>query len=249
MIRIKTDWEIEYIRAAGKIAAQVLQVLMEEAKVGIKTIELDRIGEKLIRELGAKPAFKGYRNYPAATCISVNSQVVHAIPGDYRLKEGDIVGIDLGTFYKGYYADIAATVGVGEISDLAKRLISTTKRALDLAISKMKENVKLNEISKQIQMTAEEEGFSVVRDLVGHGVGVQLHEEPQIYNYAQADDGPTLKAGMVLAPEPMITAGGYKVKTLPDGWTVVTVDGNISAHFEHTVAITKNGAEILTKFE
>lgn len=249
MIRIKTDWEISYIRTAGKIAANVLQKLLEESKVGQKTIELDRLAEKLIREAGAKPAFKGYRNYPASICVSVNSQVVHGIPGEYKLRDGDIIGIDLGTVYKGYYADIAATIGVGEVSDLAKRLIKTTKEALDTAILKIKENVNLNEISKQIQSTAEKEGFSVVRELVGHGVGIQLHEEPQIHNYAQKEDGPTLKAGMVLALEPMVNAGEYKVKTLPDGWTVVTADNNISAHFEHTVLVTKNGAEILTKFE
>jgi methionyl aminopeptidase len=215
----------------------------------IKTAALDEAAEKYIRAQGGEPAFKGYRGYPANICVSVNEEVVHGIPGERKLKEGDIVSVDIGVGYKGYYADAAATFEVGKALPDAKHLVNITRLALEKAIDKVGPGMRLSEISATIQGVAESNGFGVVRELVGHGVGQEIHEDPQIPNYisaAEEYDEVILKAGMTLAIEPMITMGTYQVKTLSNGWTVVTKDGKLAAHFEHTVAVTEDGRRILT---
>ncbi len=256
MIIIKTFQEIQIIREGGKILARILEELGKAVKPGIKTIELDRLAESLVFKYGAVAAFKNYKpcfnhegqeGYPASVCVSVNEEVVHGIPGERILKEGDIVSLDMGVLYKGYFTDAAITVGVGKISSEAEKLIAVTKKSLELAIGETKIGNHLGDIGWAVQSYAEKNGFSVVRDLVGHGVGKFIHEEPEIPNFGRQGTGLELKEGMVLAFEPMINIGNYKVKTLADGWTFITQDKSLSAHFEHTVAVTKNGAEVLTK--
>ncbi len=247
MIIIKTDAQIEIMRKAGKIVAETLQIIGSEIKPGITTAQLDSIAEKYILSRGAIPAFKGYRGFPATACISIDEEVVHGIPGDRRLVDGQIVSIDLGAVVDGYYGDSAATFAVGEISEQKQKLLDITKRSLDAGIGKAKAGIKLGVVSSTIQEIAEDAGFSVVREMVGHGIGRNLHEEPQVPHFGPASAGPILEKGMVLAIEPMINEGGYKVNQKPDGWTIVTADGSASAHFEHTVAITDTGADILTR--
>ncbi len=256
MVIIKTSEEIALIREGGKILARILEDLGKAVKPGIKTIELDRIAESLVFKYGAVAAFKNYKpdfnhkdqaGYPASVCVSVNEEVVHGIPGNRVLQEGDIVSLDMGVLYKGYYTDAAITVGAGKISPIARKLIDVTKKSLEFAIAETKIGNRLGDIGWAAQSYAEKNGFSVVRDLVGHGVGKFIHEEPEIPNFGRPGTGLELKEGMVLAFEPMITAGNYKVKTLADGWTIATCDKSLSAHFEHTVAVTKNGAEVLTR--
>jgi methionyl aminopeptidase len=247
MIILKSDKEIEKMRRSGQIVGQVCQKLTERVKPGVTTKDLDRLAFTLIKMHRAVPAFLGFRGFPASICTSVNDQVVHGIPGSRRLLEGDIISIDFGVLYRGYYTDMAVTLPVGNISRDAQRLIEVTKSALTFGISQMVPGKRLYDISAAIQECAESNGFSVVRDLVGHGIGQKMHEEPQIPNFGKRSTGPYLKAGMVFALEPMVNIGGYEVKTLDDHWTVVTADGSLSCHFEHTVAITDNGPEILTE--
>lgn len=235
------------MRRAGGVTAVILQELAAAAKPGVTTFELDQLAEKRCRELSVKPAFKGYHGYPGCLCVSVNDQVVHGIPSKNRvLKSGDIVGLDFGVILEGYYGDSAVTVAVGDISDDAQKLLNVTRDGLKCGIEQAVAGNRLFDISHAIQNYVEQHGFSVVREFVGHGIGRSLHEEPQVPNYGPKGKGVLLKEGMVLAIEPMINAGGQAVRVEADGWTAVTVDGSLSAHFEHTVAITGNGPEILT---
>ena len=247
MIILKSPDEIEKIRASDIIVANILNELGSMIKPGITTIELDRYSEELALKMGARPAFKGYRGYPFSLCTSVNGEVVHGMPSDRALKAGDIISLDFGIYYKGYYGDSAITVPVGEVSRVAQVLISTTEEALYCGIEETRAGNRLGDISAAIQERVEAAGFSVVRDFVGHGIGRSLHEDPQIPNFGVRSRGIRLKTGMVFAIEPMVNEGTYKVKVLDDGWTVVTDDGKLSAHFEHSVAITENGPVILSK--
>ena len=246
MIIIKSPDEIERMREAGKIVGKVFEKVKNYLRPGISTVEVDEIVYSIIKKLGGYPAFKGYRGFPASTCISINEEVVHGIPSLRRIKSGDIVGVDVGVEYEGYFADAAATFPVGEVSEQATALISVTKAALKAGIEKCVVANKLYDISYAIQKVAEDGGYSVVRDFVGHGIGLKLHEDPQIPNYGSPNRGQVLKAGMVFALEPMVNIGDYRIKVLDDKWTVVTRDGSLSAHFEHTVAITLEGPDILT---
>ncbi len=246
MITIKTDAQINLMRRAGKIVAETLEFVEKNLKPGMMTAEIDRIAEEFILSKGAKPAFKGYHGFPAATCISIDDEVVHGIPGKRVLVEGQIVSVDLGAIFDGFYGDSARTFPIGEISEEKKKLLEVTKRSLEVGIAEVRAGNKLGRVSNAIQRSAESAGFSVVRDLVGHGIGRAMHEEPQIPNYGSANEGPVLASGMVLAIEPMVNIGTYKVQTKADGWTIVTIDGLPSAHFEHTVAVTNIDADILT---
>lgn len=246
MIYIKSRQEIELMREAGKIVAEAHELVREAIKPGITTMELDEIVETHILSRGAIPAFKGYGGFPASTCTSVNHEVVHGIPGLKRLEEGDILSVDIGALYKGYYGDSAKTHAIGRISPRAEELIAVTRQSFYEGIKFAKLGYRLSDISHAIQTYVESKGFSVVRNYVGHGIGTSMHEEPQIPNYGPPGKGPRLKEGMVLAIEPMINIGTYEVKVLSDGWTVVTLDGEYSAHYEHTVAITDGEPEILT---
>ncbi|NOX20944.1 MAG: type I methionyl aminopeptidase [Nitrospirae bacterium] len=248
MIIIKTRREIERMRKASAIVAEALNAIKEFISPGVTTKDLEQIAEDIIKRRGGKPAFKGYRGYPASICVSVNDEVVHGIPStSVILKHGDIVSIDLGVVYDGYIGDAAITVPVGEITEEAKRLLEVTEKALYIGIQEAKVNKRVSDISNAIQRYVESHGFSVVRQFVGHGVGKQLHEEPQIPNFGPPGKGPKLKEGMTLAIEPMVNAGKYEVYVLDDGWTAKTADGSLSAHFEHTILIKRGGPEILTK--
>lgn len=246
-IILKTKKEIEIMKKGGVIAASILRQLKTTVKPGITTTSLNKYAEELIKKEGAIGSFKNFHGYPSSICTSVNEEVVHGIPGDKILKEGDIVGIDLGIFYQGFHTDTALTCGVGKISTDAQKLIDTTQTALEKAISVAKIGNHMGEIGSTIQLYVESEGYSVVTSLVGHGVGRELQEEPSVPNYGKKDEGIILKEGMTIAIEPMINAGKLEVKTLSDGWSVVTADSSLSAHYEHTIAITKNGPLILTK--
>ncbi|OGC04993.1 type I methionyl aminopeptidase [candidate division WOR-1 bacterium RIFOXYA12_FULL_43_27] len=245
-IKIKSSEEIAKIREACFAAGSVLVSIGREIKEGMTTGELDKIGERLIREQGAAPVFIGYRGYRHATCISVNDEVVHGIPGGRILKKGDIVSVDIGTRKQGYCGDTAATFTVGEASKKATKLIRACKTALEAGIKQARGGNHLGDISAAIEKTARKHGYSVVRDLFGHGIGKDLHEDPLIPNFGNPGEGPELKPGMVFAIEPMFNLGGWRLKTLDDGWTVVTEDGSLSAHFEHTILITNGDPEILT---
>ena len=247
MIILKSSREIEFMRAAGKIAAEALLLVGEAIRPGVTTNELDAIARRHIEKSGAVPSFLGYCGYPATINASVNDEVVHGIPGDRVLKDGDIVSIDLGAKYKGYHSDCATTFGVGEITGEAARLISVTKQSFFEGMNAFKEGNRLCAISGAVQKTAEDAGFSVVRDLVGHGIGQELHEQPNVPNFVSKSKGPRLEIGMVLAIEPMINYGAKETYTGDDGWTVCTRDGSLSAHYENTVALTKNGPVILTE--
>lgn len=247
-IILKSQQEIEIMTKGGRIAASILNKLKNGAKPGVTTADLNILAEKLIHNAGAKASFRNFQGYPASICTSVNNEVVHGIPGDRILKEGDIVSIDLGIFYQGFHTDTALTCGVGKIDPDAQKLIDVTKKSLEKAISIAKDGAHLGDIGQEVQSYVEKEGFSVVRSLVGHGVGRHLQEEPAVPNYGKYGQGIVLKEGMTIAIEPMINAGKYEVKVLNDRWTVVTADGTLSAHFEHTIAITSKGAEVLTKF-
>lgn len=247
MIICKSEVELTLMREAGRIVAETHRLMDQSVKPGITTAELDRIAEKYIRSQNAKPSFKGYNGFPGSICVSVNEELVHGIPGSRVLHEGDIISIDIGAMYRGYHGDSAWTYGVGRISDEAQRLLDVTERSLYDGLEKAQPNTRLFTISHAIQSCVEQAGFSIVREYVGHGIGESLHEEPQIPNFGVPDRGPRLKPGMVLAIEPMVVQGERYVKTLEDHWTVVTVDGTLCAHFEHTIAITDEGYEILTK--
>jgi methionyl aminopeptidase len=244
---LKGPVEVEKIRASARIVAEALELAGTLVAPGVSTAEIDARIEELIRDRRALPSFKGYRGYPAATCISVNEVVVHGIPGPRRLEEGDIVGIDVGACLDRYHGDGAYTFPVGRVTPEAERLLAVAQEALLAGIAAVRPGGRLGAVSNAIQTHAEANGFSVVRDLVGHGIGVNLHEDPQVPNFGPATAGPLLKAGMVLAIEPMVNAGGWEVRTEADRWTVVTLDGKLSAHFEHTIAITPDGPEILSR--
>jgi methionyl aminopeptidase len=247
MIILKSLPEIEKMRKSNAIVAAILEELRKKIRPGVKTIELDRLSEDLALKKGARPAFKGYRGYPYSLCTSVNSEVVHGMPSERELKEGDIVSLDFGILNDGYYGDAAVTVPVGEITSGARKLLKITEEALYRGIAEVKAGNRIGDISAAIQGHVEAAGYSVVRDLVGHGIGKSLHEDPQVPNYGSRGRGIELKPGMVFAIEPMVNEGTYRVEILRDGWTVVTADGKLSAHFEHSVAITENGPVILSR--
>ena len=248
MIVLKSAEEIEKMAYAGSIVGEVLESIKGMIQSGLTTKEIELFADGRIRALGGKPAFKGYRGYPASICTSVNDEVVHGIPSSRRLKDGDIISIDLGVYYDGFYGDAAITAPVGKIDSETEALLRITEEALNLGIENAVEGNRVFDISFAIQSHAEKNGLSVVRTFVGHGIGRELHEEPQIPNYGVPGKGPRLKEGMTLAIEPMVNAGTYEVRVLGDGWTAVTTDGKKSAHFEHTVLVTSGKPEILTKF-
>jgi len=245
MIILKTPDEIAVMAKASRVVAEALLVLKDAVKPGVTTDELDKLAESEIRARGAMPAFKGYRNYPKTLCASVNEQVVHGIPSKRVLKEGDIVGLDLGAIVGGFYGDSAVTVGVGRIDEKTATLVRVTEESLSLAIEQAQVGNRLSDISQAVQRHEEAAGYSVVTEFVGHGIGRQLHEEPQVPNYGKPGQGPRLQSGMVLAIEPMVNMGGSAVRVLDDRWTAVTVDGSLSAHFEHTIAIQPSGPAIV----
>jgi methionyl aminopeptidase len=246
VIIIKSDMEIEYMRNAGRVVAETLAMLEKVIKPGITTAEIDKLAEEFIVSHGAIPSFKGYGGFPASICASINDIVIHGFPSDRVLKDGDIISVDCGAMLNGYHGDAARTFPVGNISDKAQMLIDVTKESFFKGIEKATVGNKLTDISAAIQKHVESFGYSVVRDFVGHGIGRSLHEDPQVPNYGAAGKGPKLVHGMVLAIEPMVNIGSYKVKIKPDGWTVITSDSSLSAHYENTVVITNNGPDILT---
>lgn len=246
MIKLKNNYEVDLMRKAGKIVAETLQFVEFNIKPGITTAELDRIAEEFIIRNGAKPSFKGLYGFPASLCISVNDEVIHGIPGSYILKDGDIVSVDCGACVDGFHGDAARTFAVGNISSQAKKLIDVTRQSFFEGIKVAQIGNNLTDISYEIQRYIESSGFSVVRDYVGHGIGRSVHEDPDVPNFGKSGRGPKLVEGMVLAIEPMVNAGNYKVRTLKNGWTVVTCDQSLSAHYENTVAILPDGPEILT---
>lgn len=246
-IIIKTEEEITVMRQAGRIVATILKILSRQVKPGMETRELDIITARELKKLGAKPSFEGYRGFPANLCVSVNDEIVHGIPGKRVLREGDIVSLDFGAIFKGFQADAAVTVAVGKISPAAKQLIETTEGALQAGISAAHAGARLGDISAAIQNYAESKNYSVVREYTGHGIGREMHEEPQIPNFGLPGSGPLLKKGMTLALEPMVNAGDWHTRRGDDHWLVFTADGSLSAHFEHTIAITDNEPEVLTK--
>ncbi|MBI3625687.1 MAG: type I methionyl aminopeptidase [Candidatus Rokubacteria bacterium] len=248
MIILKSPREIALMRAAGQILAEVMERLRAFVKPGISTAEIDREVESFLASRGAKPAFKGYRGFPATVCTSINEEVVHGIPSPHRrLREGDIIGLDLGCVVDGYYADCAFTLAVGEVPPRVQELLDVTRESLDRAVDQCRPGRRLGDISHAVQEHVERHGFSVVRAFVGHGIGRELHEDPQIPNFGEPGRGPVLKPGMVLAIEPMVTMGSWEVRILPDRWTAVTEDGSLAAHFEHTVAVSENGPDVLTR--
>jgi methionyl aminopeptidase len=246
VVTLKSPREIEIMRASGKITSRVLAGLMKAARPGMTTGELDSLAERGIRDAGGIPTFKGYNGFPGSICASVNDEVVHGIPGTRQLCDGDLLSIDIGTTLDGYVSDSAVTIPIGNVSQTAQRLLEVTRECLTAGIAQMKRGRRLGDIGAAVQAHAEAHGFGVVRELVGHGVGRAMHEEPQVPNYGEAGTGLELRAGLVLAIEPMITQGGPKVRILEDGWTVVTADGKLAAHFEHTIAVTEDGPQILT---
>jgi methionyl aminopeptidase len=247
MIICKSPSEIEILKKSNRIVATILKELQSHIQPGVTTLELDQLAEKFIKQHDSVPAFKGYRNYPASICVSVNDEIVHGIPRERKFQEGDIVSLDLGVKLDGFYGDAAVTVPVGEIDPQSQDLLRVTEEALYKGIEKARSGNRLSDISNAIQTWVEKHGFSVVRDFVGHGIGKSLHEEPQIPNFGRPNFGPRLREGMVLALEPMVNVGSYGVKILDDGWTAVTADGSRSAHFEHSVAVTNDGPLILSK--
>lgn len=247
MIVLKTEAELVKMRKAGRMVAEVLAVLREKVRPGVTTLELNRLAEEKCTKWKARPAFKGYGGFPFTICASPNDQVVHGFPNQQPLQDGEIISIDFGLIFDGFYGDSAETIPVGEIDATTRRLLTVTKEALELGIAAAQPGGRLSDISHAVQVRVEQDHFSVVREFVGHGIGRQLHEDPQIPNYGLPARGPKLKAGMTLAIEPMVNIGSPAVKVLEDGWTAVTTDGRRSAHFEHTVAITENGPEILTR--
>ncbi len=247
MIIYKTDQEIELMRRAGRLLAQALAHLQELARPGRSLLELDQAADSFIRKAGCLPGFKGYQGFPRSLCTSVNEQVVHGIPTARRLREGDLLSLDCGLIYHDFWADAGLTVGIGEISPEAQRLRDVTRMALAVGIAQARVGQRTGDISAAIQQHVEAAGFSVVTQFVGHGIGRNMHEDPQVPNFGRPGSGPPLKPGMVLAIEPMVNAGGSEVRLLEDGWTVVTADGSLSAYFEHSVAITADGPEVLTR--
>ena len=247
MIICKSATEIEKLRRSGRLVREILEEMHQQVKPGVTTMDLEKFAERRLAQAKAKPAFKGYRGYPCCLCASVNEQIVHGIPSNRRLNEGDIVSLDLGVIIDGYYGDSAMTVPVGTISEPLQRLLRVTEESLRLAIDKARVGNRLGDVSSAVEHHVVSSGFSVVREFVGHGIGRQLHEEPQIPNFGPPGYGPPLKEGMVLAIEPMVNVGGPGLKILDDQWTAVTVDGAYSAHFEHMIAVTQNGPDVLTR--
>ena len=246
MVTLKSAREIEAMRRSGKITSRVLTELMKAVRPGMATAQLDRLAERGIREAGGVPTFKGYNGFPGSICASVNDEVVHGIPGSRVLREGDLLSIDIGTTLDGYVSDSAVTVPVGNIAENARRLLDVTQECLTIGIAQMERGNHLGDIGAAVQAHAERHGYGVVRELVGHGVGRAMHEEPQVPNYGERGSGMELRPGLVLALEPMITEASPKIRILADGWTVVTADGKLAAHFEHTIAVTEDGPQILT---
>jgi methionyl aminopeptidase len=248
MIICKSPAEVEKLRRSGRMVRQLLGEIRTLVRPGITTLDLEKFLVRRLKELGARPAFKGYRGYPCCLCASVNDEVIHGIPSARRtLKEGDIVSLDTGVVLDGYFGDSALTVPVGAISESAQRLLKVTEESLELALDKVRVGNRLGDVSSTVQEHAEKNGYSVVREFVGHGIGKAMHEEPQVPNFGQPGHGPVLKEGMVLAIEPMVNVGKPAVRVLDDNWTAVTVDGSLSAHFEHMVAVTRNGPDVLTR--
>ena len=247
MVTLKSRRELEIMRDAGRIVAEVLELLRSHCVSGVRTRDLDRIAEEETLKRSARPAFKGYRGYPASLCASVNQEVVHGIPGSRELKQGDIIGLDFGVIYKGYHGDASVTLPIGDVAPEIRDLLRVTEECLYLGIEQATPGNHLADISRAIQEHAESHGYSVVKELGGHGIGRRMHEEPMVLNYVTNGRGIKLQPGLVLALEPMVNLGADAIRTLSDGWTVVTADGKPSAHFEHTVAITPEGPEILTK--
>jgi len=246
MIPLKSEKDLEMIRRSGKILSRVMQKLCASIQEGLTTQAIDQLAEVLVSKEDATPAFKGYKGFPANICTSINEEIIHGIPGERKLKNGDIISLDLGVNYKGYFSDAAITTAVGKVNPRIKKLIEVTKAALAQGIRQARQDNQLSDISYAIQSFVEGKGFSVVRDFVGHGIGHNLHEEPEIPNFGRPHQGPVLKTGMVFAIEPMVNMGSWESRVVENGWTAVTKDGLPSAHFEHTVAITENGPEILT---
>ena len=245
-IIVKSEREIAIMRQAGRIVAIILAILSDKIKPGMKTVELDVLAAREAAERDAVPSFKGYMGYPANLCVSLNDEIVHGIPSGRIIKEGDLVKLDFGVIYQGYQGDAAVTVGVGQISPVAKRLMEATRGALFAGIAKARDGARLGDIGAAVEAYAATYGFSVVREYTGHGIGREMHEEPQIQNFGEQGTGPLLKKGMTLALEPMVNTGGWRTGVAPDGWVVYTADGSLSAHFEHTIAITEGEPEILT---
>ena len=247
MIELKSTREIGLMRRGGHILADVVDRLRDTVKAGMSTLEIDEDVEAFITARGARSAFKGYRGFPATVCISINDEVVHGIPSAHRrIKEGDIVGLDLGCIVDGYYADCAFTLAIGDVPPKVQQLLDVTRESLDQAIQECRPGRRLSDVSHAVQAHVERHGFAVVRAFVGHGIGRALHEDPQVPNFGDPGRGPQLRPGMVLAIEPMVTMGSWEVKILDDGWTAVTKDGSLAAHFEHTIAVTESGPEVLT---
>jgi len=246
MISLKSKQEIEIMREAARRLKIVFQELKKSIKTGMTTLELDQKAERLIEDQKAKPAFKGYRGYPACICTSINEEVVHGIPSKRKLKEGDLLSLDIGLIYQGYVSDSARTWAIGQVSEEAIELMEVTRRALYIGMTQMQPGNRIGDLSSAIQNYIETQGFSVVRDFVGHGIGREMHEDPQVPNFGKAGRGPKLEIGMVLALEPMVTAGSWEVDILEDAWTVVTRDRQMAAHYEDTIALTENGPENLT---
>jgi methionyl aminopeptidase len=250
VIIYKSSDEIDRMRKAGRIVADTIDLLLRAVRPGITTLDLDRLAERNVREEGAVPSFKGYRGFPGTICTSLNEQVVHGIPGRRMLHRGDILKLDVGAVWEGYHADSAVSVFVDEPppdqTEVARRLVEATERSLDAGIAQIRSGGRLSDIGHAVQQVAEAEGFSLVREYAGHGIGRALHEDPQIPNYGEPGRGPVMREGMVVAVEPMVNVGDWRTRVLADKWTVVTADGNLSAHFEHTIAITPDGPEVLT---
>jgi methionyl aminopeptidase len=246
MIMRKGPEELDKMRRAGRVVGETLEILKGAVRPGVTTIELDEIAEREIRARGAIPSFKGYRGFPATLCTSINNEIVHGIPAKRALKEGDLIKLDCGAIVEGYHGDSAVTLPVGEVSEDALKLIETTERSLQAGIAEAKPGNRIHDIGAAVQTTAEGAGFSVVREYVGHGVGRALHEDPPVPNYGKPGTGLRLEPGLVIAIEPMVNVGTFETRLLPDGWTVVTADGALSAHFEHTIAVTEHGPEVLT---
>jgi len=247
MIQLKSLQEIAKMEVANRIVAEILEGVKEKVQPGIETRELDELAEEMCRQRRVKPAFKGYRGYPRSICVSVNEEVVHGIPGPRCLKAGDVVSLDFGVKYEGFYGDAAITVGVGEVGDKARALIAATEESLYAGIAQVKAGHRLSDISHAVQTVVEGAGFGVIREFVGHGIGRALHEDPQIANFGPPDRGPTMQVGMTFAIEPMTAMGSWQVRVLDDGWTAITQDGSCAAHFEHSVALTENGVLILSR--
>jgi methionyl aminopeptidase len=247
MIQLKSLQEIAKMEVANRIVAEILEGVKEKVQPGIETRELDELAEEMCRQRRVKPAFKGYRGYPRSICVSVNEEVVHGIPGPRCIKAGDVVSLDFGVKYEGFYGDAAITVGVGEVGEKARALIAATEESLYAGIAQVKAGKRLSDVSHAVQTVVEGAGFGVIREFVGHGIGRSLHEDPQIPNFGPPDRGPTMQVGMTFAIEPMTSMGSWQVRILEDGWTAITRDGSCAAHFEHSVALTENGVLILSR--